>query len=37
MAEGGEEILAKELKKTFGHEQFKSDLQKRAVTAIYKG
>lgn len=32
-----EESLLKELNKTFGHEAFRSDLQKRAVATVYGG
>lgn len=37
MAEGGGEALVNELKKAFGYDQFKSDLQKKAVTAVHNG
>jgi hypothetical protein len=35
--EESEESLLKELKSTFGYEGFKSDLQKKAVLAVYQG
>lgn len=33
----GKSALLRELRKAFGHENFKSDLQKRAVVAVYEG
>ena len=37
MAGSGEEVLLKELKQTFGYDEFKSDLQRKAVLAVFNG
>ena len=37
MTSAKEKALLDELERTFGYSSFKSDLQRKAVTAVYQG